>query len=875
VTYWRVVLNRVFGRNSEDSEMADELRFHLDARAEDLQNRGLSSDDAFRQARLEFGSVESYMEDCRDARGLRAVDLLRSDFRYSIRTLIKSRGFSLIAILSLALSIGVNLSCFASFYAMVVRPFSYPDLPRIVTLDESREKTTDRSAVAPANYLDWKSRSHVFDSLAAFRVWDANLGGVDHPDHVRVASATPDLFQVVSLNPTRGRIFSPAEAQAGADSVAVISKGFWHSRLGDSKDPIGQTIKLNGRVLTIVGVMPNEFNLPLEAELWTPLVFTDGEKADRRDETLGVVGKLRASSSIQTAAADMDRIAHELQKEYPDTNAHARISVMSLLDATTSDNRRFLLVLQCSALFVLLLGAVNVGSLQVARALSRQKEIALRRALGASAGRIWCQLLTENLLLAALGAAAAVALSSWHLAVMRASIPESVYALAPGLREMRIEGHVIAFGCLLALISGVLCSLPGMLELMRANRGTDLSVSLKEGGRVIGGSWKRRQLRTFLVAGEVTLAFTLLVGAGLMVGTFRKIATSNLGFDKENLLGARLSLTGAEYSNSARLVSFYDGVLRTLNTSSATDSAALSSESEPVSTVATGDGGQAHSEELRPRVLSTSSRYLRAMRMPLVSGRWINDTDDSHSAPAVVLSASLAREYWPHADAVGKRLRLGGPDTPWLLVVGTAGDTNDWFLQRPEPTAYLSYRQFPKTSTRFLLRGRGDSRKLTGALREAVARLSTDQSIYDVVTVARELQEETTGIRNAASMMGTYATIALLLAVTGIYSVTTFFVMQRKPDIAIRMSLGASRKAILGMVVGQSFRTTLLGLAAGVPIAALLTLGMSRALFGLVPVQPLAFLSFLALMLVAALAAGYLPAWRASRVDPVQVLRQD
>jgi predicted permease len=869
--WWKGVLRR----SREESDMAEELRFHIQSRSEHLQCLGVPPAEASRRAQLEFGGTESYKELCREALGFRGLDELRSDFRYALRSVRKMPGFTLLVVLSLAVSIGVNLSCFASLYATVLHPFAYHDLDRILTVSDVRAKSTERNPVAPANYLDWEQMSRSFQYLAAYREWDANLSRVAHPDHVQAALTTAELFPVLGIQPLLGRTFTVEECKAGRDAVVVVSQGFWKMRLRSSPDAIGKTLSLNGRLYTVVGVMPDEFSLPLGTEVWAPLVFSQREATDRVIQQLAVIGKLRPGVNKGQASAEMNEVARHLEQQYPTTNELHRVIVSTLAESITAENGHFLSVLMLAALFVLLLGSINVGSLQLARALSRRKEFGLRGALGANAWRIFRQLLTENILIGVAAGIVGLCLATWQLSAIRASIPPSIYQAVAGLKGMQIDWHVALYGVILSLIVGVLCCLPAAWEATRSSQSGGLNEMIKDGGRSSPSFSIRRGMRKLLVVGEVALAFVLLVAAGLMVTTFRKITTLDLGYDTRNLLTAKVALSGSAYRKPARVVSFYEGILRTMDRSQDAEASAVVGDLGPANAVFIEGREQVHSGELRPGVFAASAEYLRAMRLPLQRGRWISERDDAEAPRVVVLSESVVRSYWPHSNPLGQKIRLGSADSPWLTVVGVTGDVKDWFLGKPQPAAYVSFRQYPTAAMEFLVRGGNDRRRLAGTLRAVAKRMDSEQPIYDVHTMEQEMHDETTGVRNAASMMGTYAGIALLLSAMGIYSINTFFVAQRRPEIAIRMSLGATRRSILGMVLGQSCRLTGWGLAVGVPLAVLLTLAMSRALYGLVPVQPGVFLMFVAVLGAVALVAGYVPAYRATKVDPIRVLRQE
>ncbi len=876
MNFLRILLAGLFRRARMESEMAQELRFHMESRAADLERLGALPADAKRQARLEFGGVEDHKEGCREALGFRLFDELRADIAYAFRTLRNNAGFASIAVLSLALGIGVNLACFAALYSMVLHPFPYPDLSRIMALSDTRANSpSERDLVAPANYLDWKQRSSSFEALAAYRDWDVNLTGVDRPDHIQAALASSEFFSVLNIQPVLGRTFTAAECEPGHDAVVVVSHGFWRTRLAAASDAIGKTVSLGGRKYTVIGVMPDEFNLPLASELWAPLAFTAEEKSERSVQQLSVIGKLRPGISQAQASAGMDAIARQLEQQYPRSNEQRRVLVTSLRDVMKTESDHFLMVLMCAALFVLLLACTNVGGLQVARSMGRQKEIGLRSALGASRARIFRQLITESLVIGFAGGALGLALAAWDLNIIRSNIPLMVYGIVAGLKDMRISGEVASCGILLSICAGILCCVPAIFQVMRSGTAVGLNDVLKEGGRTSGASPSRSRLRTTLVVAQVALAFILLVGAGLMVGTLQRLVTVNLGYDSNNVLTADITLSGNEYQKPQKVRAFYDGMLQALDRTPDVGAAAAVGDLGSAQSVSIEGRAPSRPGESRPEMRTATPQYLRVMRIPLLKGRWLGEQDAPDARRVVVLSASVVRHYWPRSNPIGERIKLGNSDSPWLTVVGVTGDVNDWFLGHPIPTAYVSFRQFPQASMQVLVRSSHDSRKLAGSLRVAAQAIDRQQPVYNVRTLQRQMYEETSGIRNAATMMSTYAVIALLLAVTGIYSISSFFVTQRTREIGVRMSLGATRQTILKMVLSQSCIITGIGLLIGVPLAVLLTIGMSRALYNSVAVQPITFILFVAVLGGAAAVAGYIPAYRAARVDPVVALRHE
>jgi putative ABC transport system permease protein len=628
---------------------------------------------------------------------LQIFDDLRADLHYAFRTLRNHLGFSAIAVLSLALGIGVNLACFMSLYAVVLHPFSYADLDRIMTVSETPAKSpSERDPVAAADYLDWQQDNRSFESMGAYRLWDVNLTGVNHPDHIRGALATAEFFQILGMAPARGRTFTPAECEQGKDAVAVVSHAFWQTRMASRFAAIGEMVSLGGRKFTVIGVMPDEFNLPLAVELWVPLSLTPEQRKQRTAQPLMVLGKLRPGVSQIQAGMEMDAIGRRLEQRYPLTNEDRRVLVASLRDVMKTPGDRFVLVLAVGALFVLLLACTNVGSLQVARIMSREKEIGLRSALGASQFRILRQLFTESLVLGVAGGAVGLALAYWNLTFTRSSIPIMVYRYVAGLRDMKIDWQLITIALLLSLAASVLCCVPAIVQVVRQATAGDINEVLKEGGRSASSSPSRSRLRTTLVIAEVALAFVLLVGAALMVGTFQRLLTVNLGFDPTHVLTGEIALSGSEYHKAARIDQFYGTLLR--NLSGVPDVRTVAAE---------GNLGQAQvmivwerikpaPGELRPHIHSVTPQYLQTLRIPLLKGRWISEQDGPEAPPAVVLSSSVARHYWPGSNPIGQRIRFGNSDSRWLTVAGVTGDVNDWFFGNPMPAAYVSFRQFPQ-----------------------------------------------------------------------------------------------------------------------------------------------------------------------------------
>lgn len=807
------------------------------------------------------------------------MESLLQDVRYALRMLWKSPGFTAVAVLTFALGIGANTTTFSSVNAMLLRPFPFPKLNQVVEVWETAPKQDElRISAAPANFLDWAEQSQEFDGLAAGHGWNVNLTGSGVAERVEAYQVTADFFRLAGVPPLMGRAIGTADFTHGVAPIVVLSHGFWERHLGSDANVIGKALLLDGRRFTVVGVASPEFDFPVGAEAWTPLDLTSA-KADRSDHFLTVLGRLKDGTSIAQAQAGLGMVAARLAHQLPETNADHGVRVVSVVEDLTNGSSQFILVLMGAAGFVLLLACANVANLQLARSSSRQKEIALRTALGATRWQVTRQLLVECVLLALLGGAAGLLLAKWGLALSRRSIPPFIIHHIPGLRHLEVDSRVLLFTVLIALLTGMVAGLVPALHLSRP----DVNEILKEGtGGNAGVGGKR--LRTLLVISEMALALVLLVGAGLMVNGFRSLQNLEMGFDRSHVLTFHVALPEMKYGDHNRIRSYYEQLLQKLQSTPGVQSAACVS-----SLPSTWSWNQAEYQaegqppaglgEMRTTMSqSASPDFFRTLRVPLLRGRWLSDEDGANATPVAVISHSMAKSVWPGEDPIGKHLKLGSKDSkePWRTVVGVVGDIKQSaFSPEPGRTTYVPFAQVPEASTSLAVRTAGDPLALAGAVRELVRTLDPDQPAYDMRSLEQIVSDNLSGVEFSARTMIVFGFVALVLAAAGIFAVMAYYVMQRTHEIGVRVALGARPRDVLRLVMGSAGAMAGIGLALGVAGALAMAHALSSVLFGVLRIDVAVFASLTALLALVAALAAYIPARWAAKVDPMVALRYE
>ena len=809
------------------------------------------------------------------------METLWQDVKFSARMLAKRPGFAAVAVITLALGIGANTAIFSVVRGVLLRPLPYADPERLVWLWE-RQPSLDRAPFSGADFLDYESQTKSFDHVVAVRPLNFTLTGQGDPERVRGGVATPNIFAALGKRPVLGRDFAADDAKPGAPRVALLTFGYWQRRFGGDAGVVGRSIALNEASVTIVGVLPQGFTFMRDVELWLnprhriPEVFSglpDDPTLNRRAHYLSVFGKLKPGVTLAQANADLDAVAKRLQQQYA-SNAGHTASLVSLYDLVTSDVRPTLLLLSAAVGLVLLIACANVANLLLARATERQREVAIRTALGASRGRLVRQLLTENALLALAGGALGLALAWWGVDALVAARPQDL----PRLSDIRVDTMVLAFTLSVSFLTGLLF---GLAPALRASR-VGLSEVLKEGGRGAAGG-QRHFLRNLLVVSEVAMSLVLLVGAGLLVKSMVRLLEVKPGFNPKNLATMWISFSSARYSAPERTAQFLEELLPRLEALPGVSGVAFSNdlplEGQDTTSIPTIEGVSPFKKGEEPLVgiHVVNPRYFEAMGIPLLRGRAFAERDRLNSTPVAVINESMAKRFWPTEDPIGKRFRvLGSGPRDLLEIVGVVGDVRHNGLNNPASMdSYLPVLQRPWDYIGLAVRAKGDAAALAASVGAVVRSIDPSQPVFGVRNFDQVLDETLAGRRLALTLLGLFATLAAVLAAVGLYGVMAFSVTQRTHEIGIRMALGAQPGDVLRMVIRQGLTMALAGVAIGIGAALGLTRFLTSMLFEVNPTDPVTFVAVALGLAAVALVACYVPARRATRVEPVIALRYE
>jgi putative ABC transport system permease protein len=806
------------------------------------------------------------------------MENLLSDARYAIRNLLRRPAFTLIAVVTLALGIGANTAIFSAINALLLKPLPIPELDRTVAVwDKLPSRGVMHNEVTFANYLDLKNQNQTFEQLALYRWWSPNLTGVEPPERLQGFLVTANFFDALGMKPIMGRNFTAEENQPGKDAVAIITHGLWQRRFGGDPEILNKTVTINTVVRKVIGVMPEDFNFPKGAEMYAPIPVTPELMKSRGSHGYYIVGRLKRGTPIGSAQAEIDNIMARLEQQYPETNKGWGATAFPLVADTVRQYDTALWVMMAAVGFVLLIACANVANLMLARATGRQKEIAVRTALGASRWRIVRQLLTESVIVALIGGALGVLIGFWGISALRAANPGDAAKFVSGWNHFGINAEVLLFTLGLSVISGIVFGLAPALQTSRPN----LNASLKAGSRQTSGSSHR--LRSSLVVFEVALSLVLLVGAGLLTRSFLALLKTNPGFNSDNVLTMSLVLPVLKYKEQPQRATFYSDLVQRVKAYPGVESAAvvnylpLGGSNSSDAYLVEGEPEPQPGQENDGRYRVASPDYFRTMGISVIRGRGFTEQDKADAQPVVIVNETLARRHWPGQDPIGKRIRFYGPldRAPWMQVVGVIADVKHDLTIPVEPEYYLPHAQDPWNAMVLVARTSVDSSSLAGALRQQVWSIDKDQPVFDVRTM-QEVKAGSVALYSFSSvMLGIFAGIALVLAAIGIYGVMAFAVTQRTQEIGIRMALGARTADVLKLVVKHGMKLALLGIVIGLAGSWALTRFIGKLLVGVQPTDLLTFSVVSLCLLVAAFIACYVPARRATKVDPLVALRYE
>jgi putative ABC transport system permease protein len=806
-----------------------------------------------------------------------AMGNLAQDVRYSIRMLANRPAFTLVATLALALGIGANTAIFSVVNAVLLRPLPYPHPEQLMMLWGVRDDRNHLNASYP-DFADFRDQAQTLESVAAYQGAGVLLTGGDEPERLAGAIVSADMFPLLGVSPALGRAFTREEDKPGAPRVVVIGHNLWQRRFSLDPEIIGREITLSARPYTVIGVMPEGFKFPADyskTEFLLPFAPSNADQLTRRgSHFFYVAARLKPGVTIEEANSDVATISGRLAEAYPETNTKRGAVLVPMHDDLVQDVRLSLLVLIAAVAFVLLIACANVANLLLARAVARQKEIAIRTAVGASRFRIIRQLLTESLLLSTLGGAAGLILALWGVDLLVSASPGSI----PRLKEVALDGRVLGFTILVTMLTGLVFGLAPALGASKP----DLSKMLKEGGRQGGEGARRASLRKALVISEVAICLMLLIGAGLLIKSFVRLRAINPGFNSDGVVTVFLAPSRASYPQPEQALSFFQQITERAKQTPGVESAALvnllplAGSNTAISFTIEGRPALAPGTEPSANYRTISPDYFRVMRMPLLRGRALSDRDTKDTPHVIVINESFAREHFPGEDPIGKRILIGDENPPPREIVGIVGDIRHDALDKEAVSEYyVSCLQNPGRYLYLVARTSLDGAGAALAMRNAIKEVDKNIYVPDVESMEQLLRDSIAGQRFNMLLLGLFAAVALTLAAVGIYGVMSYTVTQRTHEIGVRMALGAQQKDVLKLVVGQGMLLALAGVAIGVGASLFLTELMSSLLYGVSATDPVTFLLISVILTGVALGACYVPARRATKVDPMVALRYE
>jgi putative ABC transport system permease protein len=865
-----------------DQDFDQELASHLDLLTEESVRRGMSPEQAQRAARIRLGGLTQLKETNRELHGLPAIETFLQDTRYALRMLRKNPGFTAVAVLTLALGIGANTAIFSVVYAVLLKPLPYTNPEQLFTAFQANEQQgVAETGCSYLNFEEWRAQNHVFSELAGVVAHQLTLTGRVEPTVVNTSVVTPEFFALLDVKPVAGRIFSPQDGKQGAPPVVLVSEELWRGRFGADPKILGTSINLDQRPFTVIGIIPGAFRTPFfsKREVWIPLVqdpVFSTFMPQRGAHLLPVIGRLKPGVSVAQAQAEMDAISARLAGEFPAENNGWTVRLVPLQKEIVGDVRTGLLVLLGAVGLVLLVACANIANLLLTCATSRSKEIAVRAALGAGRVRIIRQLLSETAVLGLLGGSAGIALAYWGVKALSSLLPSSL----PQTNPIRVDYFVLGFALLLSAIAGVAFGLVPALFAASA----DIQNTLREGART-GESRNRRRARSFLAVAEISLAMVLLVTAGLLLRSFARLTSVSPGFDAQHIVKADISLPQFQYSTPQQWASFSEELLTRIQSDPGLQDSAVvvprpiadSNVNLPFDIV--GNPPSSAGASRTANYVSVSPDYFRVMGIPLLAGRFFNQHDITSAPRVSIISEAMARLYFPNQDPLGKQITFGfppGSGEAMREIVGIVGNVRDVALgKNPGAMMYVPYAQAPFWGANLVVRSTLSTSSVAAAIRQEVQSMDKDLPVTDVAKMPDLIDASVAQPRFRTFLLGLFAGMALVLAATGIFGVISYSVSRRTNEIGIRVALGASRHTILSMILRETLILTLAGLAVGLPCALAASHLVGHMLFNVSANDPatLAAVAF-SLAAVAAL-AGYIPARRAMRIDPMAALRHE
>ncbi|HEX5735800.1 MAG TPA: ABC transporter permease [Blastocatellia bacterium] len=808
------------------------------------------------------------------------MDTFLQDLRYSLRLLTNKPGFTVIAVIALALGIGANSAIFSVVNTVLLRPLPYENPDKLVLVWTYFGPDLPQNWVSGPELADMRERSTMIEEFAALTYPSVSLTGIGEPEQVQGAAVTANFFPTLGVQPSLGRSFTEAEDRPGGERVVILSHGFWERRFASNPGVINQTISLEGQNATIIGVMPNGFGIlppdaqsPRNIEMWVPMA-ADFRAQNRGNHGMRVIGRIKPEFTIEQAQQELQQISAALDQEF--YGFGFGINIVPMHAHVVKTVRPMLWVLLGAVGFVLLIACANVANLLLARAVAREKEIAIRTALGAGRWRLMRQLLTESVVLATISGALGLLLTYMGLKALIALAPDNV----PRLNEMSIDARVLVFTILVSMITGIIF---GLVPAFQSSK-PDLNETLKEGGRGSTGGVHGRRVRSILVVAEIAFALVLLTGAGLMIRSFLLLQEVKPGFNPENLLTMRLRLPQTKYSDAAQLTPFYQQLIERVRALPGVKTAGTVShlplsgayQSGTVTVEQPSASIDNASFECDRRVVSPD--YFEAMGIQVMNGRPFNDLDRQGSLMVCLVDETFARRFWPNEDPLGRRVKLGGSQStnPWLTIVGVVAHVKHYGLNaQGREFIYFPYTQTPARQMFLAVRTEGDPSSLAGSVRNEIASMDPDQPIADIRNMEQIVYGSVAQPRFNTMMLGIFAAVALILAAVGVYGVMNYSVAQQTHEIGIRMALGAQQNHILAMVIQQGFVLVSIGVAIGLAGAFVITQFMSSLLYGVKAMDPITFIGVAVILALVALIASYIPARRATRVDPMIALRYE